>query len=199
MEIYGAFSLGILFMVIVFLVNDRLSKKARQRRSALEPPYLPDNQVGMPAVDEQTEQSSQRSDAVGLRIQLYTIAQEIEGFFQSTAHPADMRGTDEFELAVSHLLSSAFTITDVRDFAFGDNQLLSCMALESLARHPDGARLSYERLVNHGISLDDPGIKLSPVLDLDSETERFTGAQAEKANGHLSCGHRAGYELPEVG
>jgi ATP-dependent Clp protease ATP-binding subunit ClpC len=142
MGIYGAFSLGILFMVIVFLVNDRLSKRARQRRSALEPPYLPDNQVGMPAVDEQTEQSSQRSDAVGLRIQLYTIAQEIEGFFQSTAHPADMRGTDEFELAVSHLLSSAFTLTDVRDFAFGDNQLLSCMALESLARRPDGGRLN---------------------------------------------------------
>ena len=55
------------------------------------------------------------------------------------------------------------------------------------------------RLVNHGISLDDPAIKLSPVMDLDSESERFTGALIDKANGYVSCNYRSGYELPAVG
>ncbi len=151
MEFYGAFCLGILFMVIVFLVNDRLAKRARQRRSVQETPYLPADLEGKQGQPEPPSPTPQRGDAVALRIQLYTIAQEIEGFYQSTAHPADLRGTDEFELAVAHLLSSAFTITDVRDFAFGDNQLLSCMALESLARRPDGGQLNdYVRTrLNH--------------------------------------------------
>ncbi|MGB6222353.1 Gfo/Idh/MocA family protein [Haloferula sp.] len=56
-----------------------------------------------------------------------------------------------------------------------------------------------ERLVNHGISLEDPAIKLSPVMDLDPESERFTGGLADKANGYLSCDYRPGFELPTVG
>jgi len=57
-----------------------------------------------------------------------------------------------------------------------------------------------KRLVNHGISLDDPGIALSPVLDLDSKTERFTGGIADKANTFLArSSYRKGFELPEVG
>jgi len=56
-----------------------------------------------------------------------------------------------------------------------------------------------ERLMTHGISLEDPGIKLSPVLELDQETERFTGAMADKANGFLSRTYREGFELPSVG
>ena len=56
-----------------------------------------------------------------------------------------------------------------------------------------------ERLVAHGISLDDPKIKLSPVLELDQESERFTGTMGDSANQHLVCNYRKGYELPEVG
>ncbi|MFC7338295.1 Gfo/Idh/MocA family protein [Haloferula chungangensis] len=56
-----------------------------------------------------------------------------------------------------------------------------------------------ERLVLHGISLDDPGIALSPVMDLDSASERFTGDIGEKANAYLSRSYREGFELPKIG
>lgn len=56
-----------------------------------------------------------------------------------------------------------------------------------------------ERLVAHGISLNDPGVSLSPVLELDGAKERFMGTMADKANGFLKCGYREGFELPEVG
>lgn len=55
-----------------------------------------------------------------------------------------------------------------------------------------------ERLRAHGISLEDPGVKLSPVLELDGETEKFTGAMADQANVHLGREYRKGYELPET-
>lgn len=56
-----------------------------------------------------------------------------------------------------------------------------------------------ERLAPHGVSLDDSSISLSPVLELDEATERFTGDLAEKANAFLGCNYRKGFELPEVG
>jgi len=55
-----------------------------------------------------------------------------------------------------------------------------------------------ERLLAHGISLEDPACKLSPVLEIDAATERFTGELAGQANAHLGREYRAGYELPEA-
>lgn len=55
-----------------------------------------------------------------------------------------------------------------------------------------------ERLVAHGISLEDPGIKLSPVLEMDTAAEKFTGTMADKANVHLGRSYRKDFELPKV-
>ncbi|MDX1680324.1 MAG: hypothetical protein R3242_06305, partial [Akkermansiaceae bacterium] len=54
------------------------------------------------------------------------------------------------------------------------------------------------RLKSHGISLDSPEVKLSPVLEMDAEKERFTGAMADQANSHLGREYRKGFELPEA-
>lgn len=55
-----------------------------------------------------------------------------------------------------------------------------------------------KRLKTHGISLEDPGVALSPVLELDPEAERFTGTMAAKANALLGRRYREGYELPKA-
>ena len=55
-----------------------------------------------------------------------------------------------------------------------------------------------ERLVAHGISLEDSAVAMSPVLEIDAESERFTGTMADKANAFLKTGYRKGFELPEA-
>lgn len=55
-----------------------------------------------------------------------------------------------------------------------------------------------ERLSAHGISFDDEGVALSPILELDPESERFTGAMADKANAFLGREYRKGFELPKA-
>ncbi len=54
------------------------------------------------------------------------------------------------------------------------------------------------RLEPHGISLDNPDVKLSPVLEMDTKAEKFTGAMADKANVHLGREYRKDYELPKA-
>jgi predicted dehydrogenase len=74
-------------------------------------------------------------------------------------------------------------------------------ALEINASMPAwGALLdeANERLSAHGISFDSPGVALSPVLEMDTATEQFTGAMAGKANAFLSGHYRQGFELPKA-
>ena len=54
------------------------------------------------------------------------------------------------------------------------------------------------RLEAHGISLDHPDVKLSPVLEMDTEKEVFIGDMADKANPHLGREYREGFELPKA-
>jgi hypothetical protein len=51
-------------------------------------------------------------------------------------------------------------------------------------------------LKQHGLSLDDDQIRLSPVLEMDGKTERFVGEGADVANTFLKREYRAGYEVP---
>lgn len=53
-------------------------------------------------------------------------------------------------------------------------------------------------LKSHGLSLSSDQIKLSPMLELDQETEQFTGENAAVANKFLKREYRAGYEVPEI-
>lgn len=70
---------------------------------------------------------------------------------------------------------------------------------QSLGAWSELLEQANSRLEAHGIALDDPGIALSPVLEMDPDKEVFTGAMADKANAHLGRSYRKGFELPEVG
>ena len=55
-----------------------------------------------------------------------------------------------------------------------------------------------ELLSAHHLSLDHESIKLSPVLELDENTQQFVGEHADRANGFLKRQYRKGYEVPEI-
>jgi len=60
--------------------------------------------------------------------------------------------------------------------------------LEEMDRH----------LAAHDLQLDSRQIKLSPVLELDNDTEQFVGAGSDKANSLLRREYREGYVVSEI-
>jgi Oxidoreductase family, NAD-binding Rossmann fold/Oxidoreductase family, C-terminal alpha/beta domain len=55
-----------------------------------------------------------------------------------------------------------------------------------------------EHLSAHQIALDSEAIRLSPLLELDSQTEQFVGEHADSANQYLKRQYRQGYEVPDL-
>lgn len=55
-----------------------------------------------------------------------------------------------------------------------------------------------DHLESHAISLNDDSIRLSPMLQLNSETEQFEGEYAETANQFLKREYRSKFEVPEI-
>lgn len=55
-----------------------------------------------------------------------------------------------------------------------------------------------DHLQSHAISLNDDSIRLSPMLQLNSETEQFEGEYAETANQFLKREYRSKFEVPEI-
>jgi hypothetical protein len=53
-------------------------------------------------------------------------------------------------------------------------------------------------LAAHDLQLASSEIKLSPMLELDSETEQFVGSGSDAANEFLKRQYRKGYEVPEI-
>jgi len=50
----------------------------------------------------------------------------------------------------------------------------------------------------HGLGIENAEIKLSPLLSIDPETEKFVGSNADAANKFLKREYRKGYEVPEI-
>jgi hypothetical protein len=50
----------------------------------------------------------------------------------------------------------------------------------------------------HHVEIASDEIKLSPLLELDPESEKFTGHDADAANGYLKRSYRAPFVVPEV-
>jgi hypothetical protein len=55
-----------------------------------------------------------------------------------------------------------------------------------------------EHVKAHKISLDSDAIRLSPMLELDPETEQFVGEHAGTANPLLTRQYRKGYQVPSL-
>ena len=55
-----------------------------------------------------------------------------------------------------------------------------------------------DHLKSHDLTLQSDSIRLSPLLELDTKTEQFVGADAETANRFLKRKYRKGFEVPEI-
>jgi predicted dehydrogenase len=55
-----------------------------------------------------------------------------------------------------------------------------------------------DHLASHDLSLDNEGIRMSPMLELDPKTEQFVGPGSKTANQYLNREYRKGYEVPEL-
>jgi hypothetical protein len=53
-------------------------------------------------------------------------------------------------------------------------------------------------LARHDVAIESDEIKLSPLLEIDSETQRFTGEHAEMSNQFMRRKYRKGFEVPEI-
>jgi len=53
-------------------------------------------------------------------------------------------------------------------------------------------------LAKNNIKMTDEQVRLSPMLDLDSETEQFVGENAKLANSLLKREYRSGFEVPQI-
>jgi len=63
----------------------------------------------------------------------------------------------------------------------------------------EGLLGDMEQLLSaHGIEMESESIRLSPVLELDAETEEFVGSNAATANGLLKREYRAPFVVPEI-
>ncbi|MDB4477532.1 gfo/Idh/MocA family oxidoreductase, partial [Rhodopirellula sp.] len=55
-----------------------------------------------------------------------------------------------------------------------------------------------EHLASHNLTRKHEDIRVSPMLELDSDTEQFVGPGSKNANQYLNREYRKGYEVPNL-
>ena len=68
---------------------------------------------------------------------IYAIASSLEEFYNQCSYPVDLLGSDKFQEGVLLLSSASFSVDDLLSYYAGTSFLVSCMALEALARRRD--------------------------------------------------------------
>jgi ATP-dependent Clp protease ATP-binding subunit ClpC len=63
---------------------------------------------------------------------LYQLAEDMRGFFESTAHPKDLLENATFQQGVALLAADSYTDDQLLEYYAGSNVLIGCMALEAL-------------------------------------------------------------------
>ncbi|MEK7829930.1 MAG: hypothetical protein AAB401_02530, partial [Acidobacteriota bacterium] len=79
---------------------------------------------------------------------LYKIAETLQGYFDQSAHPKDLTTHPEFERGVKLLLADKYSASDLLNYAAGTNGVISCMALEAVARRDKIEQDIFEPIAN---------------------------------------------------
>ena len=95
----------------------------------------------------QTEDSSDEVSQSSVT-ELYKLADDMDDFFQNTAHPKDLLGSPYFIRGVKMLDQPNFSDDLLIDYYTGDNSLISCMALEALNRRSISENIQ-EQIIRH--------------------------------------------------
>jgi len=81
-------------------------------------------------------QNRSNPDTPSEREDIYRLAAELDAFYRNTAHPNDLLEHPSFQKGLAILSNVRYDLTQ---YVQGDNQILSCIALETLSRQePEG-------------------------------------------------------------
>jgi len=83
------------------------------------------------------------------QVDLYTLADRLNDYFQQSAHPRDLLEHDDFQRGVACLGGPRYGIDAVLVYATGEHVLIACMALEALHHRDDVGGDLIARLVDH--------------------------------------------------
>ena len=79
---------------------------------------------------------------------LYTLANDMRDFYQSTAHPKDLLQSQEFLRGVEMLMQPTYSDDELLDYYAGENPLIACIALEALNRRSENGQWT-DQLLSH--------------------------------------------------
>ncbi|MCB9871803.1 MAG: ATP-dependent Clp protease ATP-binding subunit [Planctomycetes bacterium] len=68
---------------------------------------------------------------------LYALADELQSFFDASAHPSDLLRNERFSAGVTLLAQPSYAERDLAGYFLGDSALICCLALEALAVRDD--------------------------------------------------------------
>jgi len=120
-------------VIIVGIVTVR-GLRALRRQSPLAPttPPLPASaDTVVPAG------SAQRTETTALPINALTLSKSFEEYYDSSAHPQNLLGNNEFQAGVANLAAPDVQLEQVINYCLGANERLAALAAEALARRTD--------------------------------------------------------------
>ena len=74
-------------------------------------------------------------------INLYQLADALDDFYTNSAHPMDLLSSSDFMKGVEHLARAEHADDTLIAYAYGDNELIACMALEALHHRSGNLRV----------------------------------------------------------
>jgi len=81
---------------------------------------------------------------------LYDLAERMDRFFRSVAHPKDLLGSPEFMRGVEILAQADYSDDELTEYYSGDNVIISCMAFEALCRRPENDKVAEQLIAKLG-------------------------------------------------
>jgi predicted dehydrogenase len=102
------------------------------------------------------------------------------------------------DVAVGHHSTSWCNLANIAHRTAGDGFTKEQANEIKLPRWQELLQEMEQHLKAHNLSFDDAQFRFSPMLEIDNESERFVGENAELANGFIKRRYRTGYEVPEL-
>ena len=105
--------------------------------------FISDFREKRASAKNQSEETDENSDIDNF----YKLAEEMEDFFEKTAHPKDLLDSSDFQRGIEMLRKMNLSNEALSEYATGDNSLICCMALAHLYdRSPD--KPSIEKIIS---------------------------------------------------
>ena len=87
--------------------------------------------------DSSTAEPSEASTSPASRLDVLSLARQLEPVYEACAHPSDLLTHPEFQSGAAALAEPSVALEQLINYCVGSNEELAAMALEALARRSD--------------------------------------------------------------